>query len=265
MSPSIIKSGGNACQCLPGTERYKTLDSSLTWFSPNLPSYWDARKSCQLLNNRRVLILGDSTVNQAAAVLSGAFHDGGCGETIQFSYADTLVGREMGSMNRGEHWLTLVQKYDFPDIVIIGVSAHIHTDANFTIVVNEIVDNILSLRKSHPELTVVWKTSSPAGCTDKPSTLHPLDAGQLYEWSPKDWNYGAQFYDRDTRMIKKMVDIGVPILDNRMLYGRSDAHIGGRYDCIHFCLPGPMDVLPLLIQMLLERNFEPSTCININL
>lgn len=263
MIPTLIKSGGNACRCLPGTERHETLDNSLTWVSPYLP-HWDARKSCKILNNRRVLILGDSTVNQAAAVLSGAFHDGGCGETIQFSYADTLVGRELGNLNRGEHWLTMVQKNKFPDIVIMGVGAHIHTEANFTIATNEIVNDILFLRRSHPEVTVVWKTTAPAGCADKPSILHPLDAGQLHEWGSKDWDVWTQFYQRDTRMINKMVELGVPILDNRMLYGRSDAHIGS-YDCTHFCLPGPLDILPSLIQMLLERNFEPSTCININL
>ena len=166
-------------------------------------------------------------------------------------------------MNRGEHWLTTVEKKRFPDIVIIGASAHIHTEANFTIAADEIVDNILFLRESHPEVTVVWKTTSPAGCTEMPSLRHPLDAGQLYEWGSKDWDYWATFYDRDTRMVKKMVSLGVPILDNRMLYSRSDAHIGDQ-DCMHFCLPGPLDVMPQLLQMLLERDFEPSTCITIH-
>ena len=261
MLPNLIKPGGHACRCLPGSKRYETLDNSLTWVSSYLPK-WDARKSCEILNDRRILIIGDSTLNQAASVLSGAFHNGGCGEQVQFSYADTLVGKEMGALNRGEHWLTLVEKNNFPDIVIIGVSAHIHTEANFTIAMEEIVDNIVSLRQTHPEVTVVWKTTSPAGCTDKPSTRHPLDAGQLFDWSSSDWSYWAQFYHRDTMMVRKMVDLGVPILDNRMLYGRSDAHIGS-YDCLHFCLPGPLDVLPPLVQKLLEKDFEPSTCIDI--
>lgn len=257
--PDLIKPGGHACRCLPGTERYQTLDNSLTWSSSHLPS-WDARKSCQTLKNRRILLLGDSTMNQVAAVLSGAFHEGGCGKNIQFAYADTLIDREMGAMNRGDHWLTMVDKeYNFPDVVIIGVGAHIHTEANFTIATDEIVDNILFLRESHPEVTVVWKTISPAGCTDKPSTVHPLDAGLNYEVEPNNWDYWAHFYDRDTKMVKIMVDLGVPILDSRMLYGRPDAHIG---DCIHFCLPGPLDIMPPLVQKLLESEFESPTCVN---
>lgn len=261
MIPTLIKPGGNACQCLLGNGGTKTLDNSLTWHSSYIP-YWDSRQACHLLNHRRILILGDSTLNQAAAVLSEAFHVGGCGSAIEFDYADTLVGREMGAMNRGEHWLTAVERKKFPDIVIIGASAHIHSEANFTIAADEIVDNILFLRELHPEVTVVWKTTSPAGCTDKPSPRHPLDAGQLYEWGSKDWAYWAEFYDRDTRMVKKMVSLGVPILDNRMLYSRSDAHVG-QHDCMHFCSPGPLDVMPQLLQMLLERDFKPSTCITI--
>merc|ERR1712154_404916 len=173
-----------------------------------------------------------------------------------------MGGKEMGALNRGEHWLTMVEKKGFPDVVIIGVSAHIHTDANFTIAAEEIVENIISLRQSHPEVTVVWKTTSPAGCTDKPSMFHPLDAGQLFEFTTSKWSYWSQFYHRDTMMVRKMVDLGVPILDNRMLYGRSDAHIG-KEDCMHFCLPGPLDVIPPLVQKLLERDLEPSTCIDI--
>ena len=259
--PSLIRPGGHACRCLPGTERHKTLDNSLTWYSQHLPN-WDARKSCDILDNRRILVLGDSTLNQAAAVLSEAFHDGGCGEQIEFSYADTLIGKELGAMNRGEHWLTQVEKHEFPEIVIIGVSAHIHTEANFTLAVNEIVDNIFFLRQSHPEVTVVWKTTSPAGCTEKPSTLHPLDAGDLFEVNitPRYYDYWKRFYERDTKMVRKMVNLGVPILDSRMLYGRTDAHISYN-DCMHFCFPGPLDVMPPLVQMLLERDLKPSTCI----
>jgi len=261
MIPTLIKPGGNACQCLLGAGGTKTLDNSLTWHSSYIP-YWDSRQACHLLNHRRILILGDSTLNQAASVLSGAFHNGGCGEQVQFSYADTLIGKEMGALNRGEHWMTLVEKNNFPDIVIIGVSAHIHTEANFTIAVEEIVDNIVSLRQTHPEVTVVWKTTSPAGCTEKPSTLHPLDAGDLFEVdiTPRYYDYWERFYERDTKMVRKMVNLGVPILDSRMLYGRTDAHISYN-DCMHFCLPGPLDVMPPLVQMLLERDLKPSTCI----
>lgn len=262
--PTLVRIAGHGCRCLPGSERAETLDSSLSWMSVFLPQ-WNATKSCHLLSTRRVLVLGDSTLQQATSVLSGSFHQGSCGAQIQFEYADTLVGKNLGAMNRGKHWLTLVEKNSFPEIVIIGTSAHILKEADFTLAAEEIFDNIVQLRQDHPEVTVVWKTTSPAGWADKVSPHHPLDAGQLsdFETGPR-WQYWKGFYARDTFMVKKMIDLGVPILDCRMLYARMDAHVGKPNDGMHYCAPGPLDVIPQLFQKLLSTNLHPSECININ-
>ena len=47
------------------------------------------------------------------------------------------------------------------------------------------------------------------------------------------------------------------ILDMAPLYMRGDAHVGfakafrGDPDCLHYCIPGPVDLFPVLLQQML--------------
>ena len=69
--------GGHACTCQGFVDGLEWRPSSC-----ELPSF-DPRKFCQLLNGRRMLFIGDSTVEQAASVLMNSVQMGywGTGET----------------------------------------------------------------------------------------------------------------------------------------------------------------------------------------
>ena len=46
----------------------------------------------------------------------------------------------------------------------------------------------------------------------------------------------------------------MPYLDLRMLYSRTDSHVNlqaGGKDCLHICVPGPLDVIGRLFHKLL--------------
>jgi len=70
-------------------------------------------------------------------------------------------------------------------------------------------------------------------------------------------------------LISRLQINGIPYLDMRMLYSRSDAHVDSQIDnsvdCFHFCSPGPLDVVGRLFhQLLLDTDeallaYQPST------
>ena len=66
---------------------------------------WDAASFCAKLGSRSLLMIGDSTMQQAAAtVLSMVIAGGGaCSVKLSSSLSDTLIGRSMGHGDRGGH------------------------------------------------------------------------------------------------------------------------------------------------------------------
>jgi hypothetical protein len=52
----------------------------------------------------------------------------------------------------------------------------------------------------------------------------------------------AEFFERDLYVIFQT--LGIPLLDFRMLYSRTDAHVGSQGErgggYLHFCMPGPL-------------------------
>lgn len=250
--------GGHACQCR------KDFRDEYEWQAPNLPVF-DALQTCQQLQlqgkNRTVLILGDSTLSQTATTLMNALIPGGCSPQVKFIQADTLIHQPMGVLNRGRHWKTTVEE-EQPDIAILGAGAHIRAEENYTLVVDEVLEDMHKMLTELPNTTIVWKTQQPAGCThDIFYPNNPLRAAQDFNFSKpagyKKYQH-EMFYHRDLYTIGKLQALGLPYLDMRMLYSRSDAHISSgkevvSYDCLHMCSPGPLDIVaPLFQRLLLE-------------
>jgi hypothetical protein len=164
--------------------------------------------------------------------------------------------RNMGVENRGSHFMEAVAEAE-PDIVILNAGAHIHTNANYTAMVDEVIQGMQEYGTTHPNVTFVWKTQQPAGCTAE--IFHPenpLRAGREFDFENsltpdrwKEYHYDT-FYDRDLYTMARMQAVGVRLLDLRMLYSRSDAH-RGKNDCLHLISPGPLEVLGPLFQKLL--------------
>jgi hypothetical protein len=231
----LAHSGGNGCTCYDFHDEY-------TWIDDDLPLF-NASQTCLQLNCRSVLMIGDSTMEQTASTLMNALFIAGCQTQITYTPGDTLVGETMGVLNWGMKWTESVSLYN-PDIVIISAGPHIFHRSNFESVINSVVLGSKEVKRINPNIQVVWKTQQPGGCTPGISTV--IHTGN-------DYNYG-EFYERDLYAMSVLPHHGIHIIDMRMLYFRSDAHVSSKHgggDCLHMCVPGPLDVIaPLFLQLL---------------
>ena len=248
--------GGYECKCPAFVDNY-------FWQSPELPPF-DAHRTCRLLGRRKVLMIGDSTMRQTASLLINALFPAGCQTHILFRIADTLVNKNFGAMNRGEHWRRIVEEVK-PEIVIMSVGAHVqdYNGQNATTVyrsiVDEVLNNIVMLKNISlyfQNLTFVWKTQQPQGCSKSILMMPPAEAAQQTTDSGMFSSSGRESYEWDLYLLSRLQELNMPYLDLRMLYSRSDGHIASQFaessggDCRHFC-NGPMDVLASLFQKLL--------------
>ena len=191
-------------------------------------------------------------MQQTASVLMNAiqWRQGGCQKDIFCAMADTLVHRSFGSHNRGLVWTEWVAKI-LPDIVVISAGAHIKKDSDFDQVISEVVKDIQVLKDKNPKVTVVWKTQQPGGCFPQ-VTDEIWNASTWAKYPGKRYNWPL-FYDRDVRVKQIMRQNAIPVIDLKMLYYRGDAH-RGRHDCLHMCIPGPLDIFAVLFQNFLETS-----------
>ena len=91
--------------CRGFVDRFEWQPTSCT-----LPQ-WNAKRFCAVLGGRRVLFVGDSTVEQVAGVLQAQVQwdhwntrSRSCASQIALASSDTLVKRDFGRFNRGWQW-----------------------------------------------------------------------------------------------------------------------------------------------------------------
>ena len=260
------KTPGHACSC-----ENRFLDE-YKWQSPHLPSSFDPIKTCELLGNRTVLFIGDSSIQQTASTLMNSLVPAGCQSQVIAALSDTLVGRG-GKLNRGagrgNTWKNYLNEIE-ADIVVVAVGAHIQTDEVYWGIVEEVLNDMQELQRQNPYKKYAWKTQQPGGCTKeivKPKNA-TIAASEVNKVGHMDYNWDL-FYQRDLELISRLQINGIPYLDMRMLYSRSDAHVDSQIDnsvdCFHFCSPGPLDVVGRLFhQLLLDTDeallaYQPST------
>ena len=182
-------------------------------------------------------MIGDSTMLQTASTLMNTLFPAGCQTQLSAMNGDTLVGTWMGVMNRGGKWVDSVKGHftntTESGIVIISAGPHVFNRSNFEIVINSVIEGSKDIKQTNPNIQIVWKTQQPGGCTQNISSV-------IY--SGNDYNY-AEFYERDMYALSVLPQHGIHVIDMRMLYYRSDAHRSFANDCLHFCMPGPLDVI----------------------
>ena len=199
------------------------------------------------------------SISLVVATLSSAtFLDGkGCQDQFFFISSDTLIGKNFGRYNRGEPWVVSVKAFT-PDIVILSAGPHIYNRSNFELMLNTVIEDAKELRRLNPNIQLVWKTQQPGGCTH--DITSEVTLGQDH--------HHAEYYERDIWALSVLPEHGFHILDLRLLYFRSDAHPSSKGgpvdprkgpDCLHFCLPGPLEVIaPLFSKLLDARPFRDS-------
>lgn len=230
-----------------------------------MPSF-DVLRFCNLLKDRTLLFLGDSTSQQAAVALINTVHfefllanreliPAGvtdCSPSIHYALADTLVKAPIG-MNRGRHWVeyaTLLRS----DVVILSAGPHIPDMSDFMRIVHQVVSEHSLLV---PFTKLVWRSQFPGGCGPSPLSVTP-DATywKHYNASPIYNYHEAPERDRFARVLFDNISAGRAFLDLSPLLLRPDGHVGSwegsvhKGDCLHMCLPGAL--FPLLGQSVLR-------------
>ncbi|CAI5500015.1 unnamed protein product [Closterium sp. Naga37s-1] len=142
----------------------------------------------------------------------------------------------------------LYKKYD---ILVMNRGAHYAGDDVF---VPELRETILALRTHFPDALIVYRNTPPghANCTQY---WEPISKRQAPETLPYNWGD----FVRQNEMAREIVEAaGAVYLDvDTMTALRADGHVGKnrRYkvDCLHYCLPGPIDLwTKMLYNVLLE-------------
>jgi hypothetical protein len=228
---------------------------------------WNASEFCTLLGSRSVLFMGDSTMQQTittiANLVTAQKPQNNCAKQLLFERHD-MVGKD--------HPITHIVKryFDRIDFLIISAGPHYHSIEHFNITVHEFFAEVDEFRREHDlesteksdqenntpkkQLRFIWKSINRAhfDCQKivSPSNLPPPipEDKDQYQWSL------FRTYDE----IARNLTVTYPFFDYIDMYPlslRPDGHpgynaynwakVGG--DCLHFCLPGPLDVFGTLM------------------
>jgi len=98
------------------------------------------------------------------------------------------------------------------------------------------------LQNGHKNVSMVWKTQNPGHVTcdsfKEPQTHYTLAKPEMDNYC---WNLHPTF-DELSRNYSTIMNYEV--IDMSPLYFRADAHPG--FDCLHYCVPGPLDLFSIL-------------------
>lgn len=228
---------------------------------------WNATEFCTLLGSRSILFLGDSTMQQTittiANLVTAQKPQNNCAQQLLFERHD-MVGKD----HPIRHFLKAY--FERIDFVIISAGPHYHSIEHFNITVHEFFEEVDEFRREYilgstgisdqensspkKDIRFIWKSINRAhfDCQKivSPSILPPPipEDKDQYQWSL------FRTYDE----IARNLTVDYPFFDYIDMYPlslRPDGHpgytaynwakVGG--DCLHFCLPGPLDVFGTLM------------------
>jgi hypothetical protein len=200
---------------------------------------------------------------------------------MSFAYSDTLIDNSFGERNRGmarnkaptQKWSWSVRHLrPRPKYVVLSAGPHVSELENFTTVLNEVAE---THRQSFPNVELIWKTQNPAGCGSHPiSDMWKTDG--LFAVKQQETSFNWNLFPTFDKLARSFWS-GRPrasVLDISATYLRVDSHVGSPLtggksrqgphgcqrgskrpcvrDCMHFCLPGALQLVPRLLQRHLE-------------
>lgn len=206
---------------------------------------------CDLLGTRKMLLVGDSSMQQTAATLMSMIvsYGGQCAEQVGFGRSDQLFFSTKGHLNLFQ-FVDLVK----PDICIINSGAHNHDRGDMFSVVESLKNRWGELKASSPHTKYIWKTNNPGHVNCVPGMVGDNASGpKPYAPGPDandqfQWNLHPIF-DEMSRNYSVILNM-TGVIDMSPLYLRSDAH----WDCLHYCMPGPVNIFSnILLTMMVNK------------
>ena len=222
--------GGNACTCLNKPQNWK-------WISYD-KYYHTSGSICKQLSGRKLIFVGDSTMQQTFVAFIYAASKHNCEQQLTYIHSDTLTGHNYGRLNRG-HTLEYAIQNSNPDIALVSTGPHVIENSEF----EKIIHYVNKTAKKYPKVKIIWKGQHPHGCHENLSDI--------------DKSIQQNMYIRDAYAANKFGCNS--FLTTSPLYLRSDAHPASSNwqhpslsrDCLHSCFPGPINILIPLLSMLL--------------
>mmetsp|Transcript_32422 Transcript_32422/g.30926 ORF Transcript_32422/g.30926 Transcript_32422/m.30926 type:complete len:333 (+) Transcript_32422:178-1176(+) len=246
--------GGSGCTCdakygrstVSSRESYKWTPHSCTMIMFNATHF------CSLIGNRTIYLHGDSTMDQAANSLISQIYTqkAGCAQRI-FFYREFSNNLYPGLFQRMRTVNT--------SIAIFSFGAHAHNDESirdfWKFFNNTIHLPQMKALQNKNNITYVWRTNHPAhvNCQQaiEPSNI-TIDTFPQYNDSIDPYNWSG-FSRWDFQSIENARSMNMKILDMSPLYSRIDSHpVNG--DCLHYCLPGPIDIFATILYQMLYNN-----------
>ena len=232
----------------------------------DLPIF-DPDRFCDLLGNKTLLLVGDSTMHQTAALLENAIPGRQCLDRVAFGMSDFLATTSRAE--RGASWDDHVSKLA-PDIAILSTGPHWAVQWSEASYVAALRNVSTGLRR-FPRTLFAWKTLNPAGCGTAPlpggtNVSAWLRSPEVLATNPHWHKDQYVHYPRLDALALDVFSGRVPVIDVSPLYLRPDSHQGSstyahsacaklsQCDCLHFCTDGTsaLTLVPDLILNFLE-------------
>ena len=260
----------DGCECDKKLSSFAAQERLMYEWTPkdcDLPK-WDAAAFCAALDDRTILFIGDSTMEQSAVtVMSTIASTGGqCAPQLRYGRSNTFV---YDIKNIDRKWFHYYEESGSPgaDIVVLAAGAWFEDTGDMYWALDSVNQTIRSMRskeggKEPPK--IIWKTQNP-GHVQCQAFYHPIThmEEQMLNLTldPRGWKFRWELFpvfDDMARSFAKQEGWGV--IDMSPLYLRPDAHIGRlgefhkmgvapmeKLDCLHYCLPGPVDLFSVLL------------------
>jgi len=246
------------CGCDARENTVFTVNEREKWFwRPDNCEVLDYSPSslCRLIGNRTITILGDSIAGETTGAIKAFLYNTDCSRSIK-SISFNLATKSLKALGivGGLRSTLQTHKGKIPDVLILNFGAWYHNMSDFESAMLDVENDILYLRKQdkYKHVQFVWRTNMAAheNCLKFHKPLQedhsPINFSLVGETTfpghdtlPNTWHLFPLF---DEYAKIRMKHIHVPWFDIfTPLSMRPDMHGNAPNDCLHACLPGPLD------------------------
>ncbi|GJP29039.1 hypothetical protein CLOM_g41 [Closterium sp. NIES-68] len=139
------------------------------------------------------------------------------------------------------------------DAIILNRGPHYREDKDFE---PHLRATLLYLRNRFPDKLIIYRNSA-GGHKDCPKYHKPIETPQDPSTLPFNWD---KFPHQNWISQPLAERLGMPFMDiERMMALRPDGHTGqlAKLDCLHYCMPGPLDTWVQVMANMLEKLLAP--------
>jgi hypothetical protein len=266
----LLSSVENSCDYF-GVEDYTTVQpwEKYEWVSHRCRLLdWNAQQFCDLLGSRRVILLGDSLSGQTASTLINmiSYNNASCGHQIFYIRRNHLTRHLSRVVHEKFKGATLVDVYlhlldhfyysneKIDDILVMNAGAHLQSVSELQLIFNDLnsqneeLRRVVMMKNSSSRLSFAWRSQTPGHyqCEFPKNTdfNYPDTAfmNDIYRYN--------MYPVLDAVARKGAATLNMTWIDTFPLWDRSEAHPGGAgktLDCLHYVLPGALDIFPVLL------------------